>query len=146
MSGGIPKNQITSRNTIEQQQHEEQAKAKRVLLVDEDGNPITIDNPLPTNATAVIGTAVRVTGTENGKATGTDFIFVNNLRLQILAAKDREQYITYADFGTKNQRVIRIDYTAPSIGTGPGYTARKDLSYVLDNNRYRRTSIIWSLV
>lgn len=34
----IPKNQIKSRNTIEQREHEDAAAARRVILVDIDGN------------------------------------------------------------------------------------------------------------
>lgn len=33
----IPKNQIKSRNTIEQREHEDDASARRVILVDPDG-------------------------------------------------------------------------------------------------------------
>lgn len=43
-------NQITDQRTIVQNEHEEQADAKRVLLVDENGNPVNQDNPLPTEA------------------------------------------------------------------------------------------------
>lgn len=89
---------------------------------------------------------LKIAGTENGLPGGTEFTFVNNRKQQILAAKDRDQIITYADFGTKDQRVVRIDYVAPSIGAGPGFTARKDLVYVLDSGKYRRTNITWSIV
>lgn len=43
-------NQITDQRTIIQNEHEERADAKRVLVVDQDGNPITSSNPLPTTA------------------------------------------------------------------------------------------------
>lgn len=43
-------NQITDPRTINQNEHEEKADAKRVLLVDENGNPVNQDNPLPTEA------------------------------------------------------------------------------------------------
>lgn len=89
---------------------------------------------------------LRISGTENGQPGGTEFTFVNTLRGQILAAKDRDQAFTYADFGTKDQRITQIDYAAPSIGSGAGYTARKTLTYVLDSGKYKRTNITWSLV
>lgn len=89
---------------------------------------------------------VLIVGTEDGTKTGTKHVFVNNIRSKILAASDRVQTITYADFGTKDQRVTQIDYTAPSIGIGPGYTARKLLNYTLVVNKYRRDSIDWSIV
>lgn len=47
MMTSIPKNQITSRGTMEQQQHEEAAWAKRVLQVDETGNPYNASNRFP---------------------------------------------------------------------------------------------------
>lgn len=57
----IPKNQIKSRNTIEQREHEDNAAARRVTPVDEDGdffgtpsNPIYVianDNPASSDPT-----------------------------------------------------------------------------------------------
>jgi len=70
----------------------------------------------------------------------------DNVRLKILRAADREQVISYADFGTSNQRVTQIDYTAASVGAGPGFTARKILTYTLVGTRYRRDTIEWSIV
>jgi hypothetical protein len=82
-------------------------------------------------------------GTQDGLANGPVFINVSNLRQQILASHDREQDITYADFGTKNQRVIQIDY---SSATFAGFTASKVINYTLVGNRYRRDSINWIIV
>lgn len=42
----IPKNQIKSRNTIEQREHEDDAAARRIVNVDKDGNFISETNPL----------------------------------------------------------------------------------------------------
>lgn len=70
----------------------------------------------------------------------------DNIRLKILRAADREQAITYASFGTKDQRITQIDYTAASVGSGPGFTARKILTYTLVGTRYRRDTIEWSIV
>jgi len=102
-------------------------------------------SPIPVTAT-LSDEPIKTSGTENGQPSGSEFTFVNNRRLQILAAKDRVQSISYADFGTKDQRVTQIDYVAPSIGSGVGYTARKVLNYSLVGNRYRRDSIAWNLV
>ncbi len=110
--------------------------------------PVTLatDQPaIPVTAT-LTDEPIKISGTENGQANGTEFTFVNNLKQKILSAKDRNQAITYADFGTKNQRITRVDYTATSIGTGSGYTARKNIVYVLDSGKYRRTNITWSLI
>lgn len=98
-------------------------------------------SPLEVNAN--LDEPLKISGTEDGTQTGIEFTFVNNLRLQILASKDRDQVITYADFGTKNQRITQIDYIAPSISTS---IARKTFSYTLVGTRYRRDNITWSIV
>lgn len=70
----------------------------------------------------------------------------DNLRQRILKAVDRVSQETVLDFGTKNERIVQIDYTAQSVGTGTGFVARKSINYVLDGNGYRRTTTIWSIV
>ena len=82
-------------------------------------------------------------GTQDGLVGGPVFIIVSNLRQQILASHDREQSITYADFGTKNQRVIQIDYSSPTFA---GFVAQKVILYSLVSGRYRRDSINWSVI
>lgn len=86
---------------------------------------------------------VQIVGSIDGTKTGTKFGFVNNLRQQILSAQDRNADFTYADFGTKNQRVTRIDYTS---ATFPGFIIRRDFSYTLQGNQYRRDDEVWSVV
>lgn len=127
---------------------QEPAVAIRTLPVDEYGRSFGSANPMPVSVTGdvTLNDPIKISGTENGQPNGPEFTFVNNLRIQILAAKDRDQALTYADFGNKNQRITVIDYTAPSIGAGAGFTARKTISYVLDGNQYRKTNITWSLV
>lgn len=61
----------------------------------------------------------------------------------ILSASDRVLLINYADFGTPNQRIVTLVYSSPSV---VGIEAHKTLSYTLVGNRYRRDSIIWSIV
>jgi hypothetical protein len=104
-------------------------------------SPLTV-----TGSLTLADEPIKMSGTENGQPNGTEFTFVNTLRNQILAAKDRQQSITYADFGTKDQRVTQIDYTSPSIGSGAGFTARKTISYTLLSGKYRRDSLNWSLI
>jgi hypothetical protein len=82
-------------------------------------------------------------GSIDGTKTGTKYGFVYNLRQQVLATQDRDAAITYADFGTKDQRITRIDYTS---ATFPGFTVRKDFIYTLVGDRYRRDDINWSIV
>jgi hypothetical protein len=81
-------------------------------------------------------------GTKDGLVSGQKFVFVNNVKNQILASDDRNQEIIYADFGTKNQRVIEIRYTS---ATFPSFQAVKTLSYTLVGNRYRRDTITWTI-
>jgi len=49
MGKGIPKNQVRSMTAMAQDEHCDDADAKRVKIVDEDGEPINDTNPLPTS-------------------------------------------------------------------------------------------------
>lgn len=82
-------------------------------------------------------------GTEDGTLNGTQRVFVNTVKNQILAASDRVEHITYADFGLPTQRITSIDYSAMSISS---LIARKTISYSLIGSRYRKDSITWSLI
>lgn len=96
------------------------------------GSPvITLDEPIFTS------------GTDTGTTSGNEYGFVYNQRQQILAAHDREQAITYADFGTKDQRITQIDYTSPTF---PGITVSKIITYTLISGKYRRDNIEWQVV
>lgn len=86
---------------------------------------------------------VQLVGSIDGTKTGTKYGYVNNLRQQILSTHDREQDITYADFGTKNQRVTQVDYNSLTF---PGFIARKQISYTLVGNFYRLDSINWTII
>lgn len=68
----------------------------------------------------------------------------DNTRIKILKAVDKNLSITYADFGTKNQRITQLDYT--STIEAPGTIARQTISYTLVGNFYRRDTINWTLV
>lgn len=85
----------------------------------------------------------KVSGTKDGTTGGLEYTFVNNERQQVLEAHDRIDTYTYADFGTKNQRIIRVDYTS---ATFPGIVVRRDFNYVLDGNKYKRTNSPWTIV
>lgn len=84
-----------------------------------------------------------ILGTEDGTVSGTPRVFVNNLKTQILDSADREANFTYADFGTKDQRVTRIEYTSDTF---PGVIVRRDFSYTLVGSRYRRDNEIWNII
>lgn len=79
-------------------------------------------------------TQITVLNDINGK------IEAENIRQRILKSADRESYITYADFGTKNQRVTKIEYLTSTI---PATTASKVIAYTLVGNKYKRDSINW---
>ncbi len=103
-----------------------------VLASDQPAIPVTISSE-----------PIKISGTIDGTPSGTEYPFVYNVRQQILAAHDREQDITYADFGTKNQRVTQIDYTSVTF---PGIIARKIFTYTLVGVNYRRDSIDWAIL
>lgn len=98
--------------------------------------------PIPVIAT-LGDEPLKISGTIDGQPNGTEFTFVNNLKLQILDSHDRIANFTYADFGTKNQRVTVIDY---SSATFPGSTVRRVFAYTLVGNNYRRDSETWTIV
>lgn len=82
-------------------------------------------------------------GTEDGAVGGTQRVFVNNRKQQVLASHDRSQNVTWVDFNTKNERITQIDYTSPTF---PGMTIRKSYSYTLTSGAYRLDTINWSVI
>lgn len=87
--------------------------------------------------------SVQLVGSINGSKTGTKYGIVNNLRLQILDSHDRIALFSYADFGTKNQRITQIDYSSVTF---PGSTVRRQFSYSLVGTNYRRDNETWTIV
>lgn len=134
---------------------EEPVVARRVIGVDSLGRPWTASNPLPVDAQVNVEVDVALdaftptpdnvlqVGSIDGTKTGTKYGFVNNRRTQILDSHDRVASFTYADFGTKNQRVTQIDYTS---ATFPGTTVRRQFSYSLVGNFYRRDNETWTII
>ena len=117
--------------------------------VDVSGSSVSVTGTVDVTATdldirpLVASTdSILTAGTEDGTLSGVVRVFVNSIRTQILAAEDRNQAISYADFGTKNQRVTSIVYSAPDFAI----TAVKTFTYTLVGTRYRRDAITWSLV
>lgn len=107
--------------------------------------PVTIANnqtPIPVSAT-LSDEPLKISGTVDGTPSGTEYGFVNNIRQQILASHDRTQNITYADFGTKNQRITQIDYAS---ATFTGVTVRKVINYTLIDTNYRKDNINWVII
>jgi len=87
--------------------------------------------------------SILIVGTENGQQGGLKRPFVNNLKEQILATHDRIASFTYADFGTKNQRIVQVDY---SSATFPANIVRRQFAYTLVGNNYRRDSETWTII
>lgn len=94
-------------------------------------DPLQIDDP------------IKISGTSNGLSGGTEYVFVYNVKQQILASHDRDEQYSYADFGTKNERIIRVEYVSPTF---PGVTVRRDFNYTLVSGSYRMDSSVWSVV
>lgn len=86
---------------------------------------------------------VLVAGTEDGTSTGTLRWFVNNRRQQILSAHDRATDYTFADAGTKNERITQIDYTSPTF---PGITIQRQFTYTLNSGKYTVDTDTWSVI
>lgn len=106
------------------------------VTIASDQTPIPVEMSFPEEP-------LKVSGTIDGTPNGTEFGFVNNLRLQILDSHDRIAQFTYADFGTKNQRITAIDYTS---ATFPSTIVRRQFAYTLVGNNYRRDDETWTLV
>lgn len=101
------------------------------LDIDTDGFSLTTPDSMQT------------TGSIDGTSTGQKYGFVNNVRLQILGSHDRQAVFTYADFGTKNERITQIDYTSPTF---PGDTLVRQFSYTLVSGKYRRDDETWTVI
>lgn len=100
------------------------------LNVDIDGTTSTPDS-------------IITVGSIDGTTTGLKYLFVNNLKQQILTAHNVVETITWTDFGTKNERITQVDYTSTTF---TGFTARKVLNYTLVSSQYRLDTVTWSIV
>ena len=67
---------------------------------------------------------------------------IDNDRNKVLSAEDLLETYTWLDFGTKNERIDTIVYTAASV---PAVTVTKDFTYVPAGTAYRLTTITWSV-
>ncbi len=117
------------------------ASAGSVSVVLASDQTLTVNADL--NAFSITPDSVLNVGSIDGTATGTKFGIVNNRRQQILDSHDRQANFTYADFGTKDQRVTQIDYTSPTFA---GITAQRIFNYTLVGTRYKRDDEVWSIV
>jgi hypothetical protein len=95
------------------------------------------------DGTTATPSSVLLVGSEDGTTAGTKVIFTNNIKQQILAASDVEEAYTWADFGTKNERITQIDY---SSATFSGFIARKTFAYSLNGSQYQLDDVNWSVI
>lgn len=80
-------------------------------------------------------------GTVDGTAGGTQRVFVNNTKSQVLSSHDLVNTYTWLDFGTKNERVNTIVYTSATI---TGVTVTRSFSYTNVSGKYRLDTEIWT--
>jgi len=109
------------------------------------GLDVNLINPeIALELDATDGDSVLVAGTEDGEVDGTVRIAVNNRRIQVLSAHDLEIDPTYADIGTKSERITQVDFTSATFS---GVTVRKSISYTdLGNGRFALAGVTWSIV
>ena len=120
-------NQITDPRTITQNEHDERSDAKRVLIVDEDGNPINELNPL--NTTAVLNGDVTIDGVYlKDKNSGADAEVDAQRRLR---THDEESAATLTEISGKLDNLDLRDLVPTQDGvhlgdSGTGITAEVD--------------------
>lgn len=113
-------------------------------------NPVEISGPVviseittPVEVTISDPLITTIRGTEDGNPNSDPYYLVYNQKSQILDSHDRIAQFTYADFGTKNQRITQINYTSPTF---PGITLQRVFNYTLVGNSYRRDDEIWTVI
>lgn len=109
------------------------------LKVDDDQTQTILTNIL--SALANNGLAI---GTEDGTTTGTQHVFVNNLKNMLLASEDRNRDVSYLDIADKkNRRVDKFEYTSTIF---PGITLVRQFNYSLTGTEYVFINDNWILI
>lgn len=111
---------------------------KRVQVMNGASDPVPVD--IVSGSVTINADSIQ-SGTVDGTPTGTERTFVNNRRNQVLSAHDLVASYTWADFGTKNERVTSIVYTS---ATFPSHTITRTFSYSLVSGNYRLDSETWT--
>lgn len=114
------------------------------ILYKDEANTMRVPSatdPLPVEIIAGGGGSSLNTGTVDGTISGTQRVFVNNKRQQVLSAHDLVETYTWAGFGTKTERVTSIVYTSATIA---GVTITRTFSYTLVGGLYRLDSETWT--
>lgn len=66
-----------------------------------------------------------------------------NDKESVLNAEDLEISYSWLDFGSKNERISQMIYTAASVS---GVTIQRDFTYTLTGGKYRLDSEVWSVL
>lgn len=114
------------------------ATGPAVAIVYDGSSPLPVD--IGGASVTILGDSL-TSGTVDGTPTGTERTFVNNKKNQVLASHDLVAAYTWADFGTKNERVTSIQYTS---ATFPGDTITRTFAYTLTSGAYRLDSETWA--
>jgi|GEM_PF-4222575 hypothetical protein len=110
------------------------------VILSSDQTPIEVTQQIDA-FTKPIADNIQLVGSLDGTQSGQKYGIVYNARQQILDSHDRNAEFIYADFGTKDQRIVQINYTSDTF---PGITVRRVFTYTLIGNKYRRDSETWS--
>ncbi len=108
--------------------------------IDTITNPVTvtgtvsIDSSTPVDVNLVSPNPLPITGT---------VIVDEGIVQEMLNAPDLNATYTWLDFGTRNERVSTIVYTAPSV---TAQTLTKTFTYSLVSGKYRQDTVSYSLV
>lgn len=112
-----------------------------VGVVIENDTPIPVDIQDAT-IDVTIASTIKTSGTVDGLTGGTERIFINNRKSQVLAAHDLVATYTWLGFGTRTQRVDSIVYTSLTF---PGVIVTRDFDYTQVGNKYRLDTETWSV-
>jgi len=95
------------------------------------------DNETQTLLTSILsqlGSGSLTIGTEDGTPTGTQHVFVNNMKSMILATADRRKETIYLDKTSRKNR--RVDYFKWTSSVFPGIELRRNFIYELVGSEY----------
>lgn len=158
-----PKNTVPKDDQTQGTYETEPIVARRVILVDNQGNKISSENPLPVDASVSVVVPpvtvdldaltpptqanpdnVLIVGSEDGTKTGTKYGWVNNIKQQILSSHDRKRDAFYLDVNNRrNRRLDKFEYTSPTF---PGVTLVRQFSWKLVGNEYVYEADEWLVV
>lgn len=96
----------------------------------------------PVSSGSISG-SVSITGGTIDTITNPVTVIPDSIVDRIMSADDLNAVYTWLDFGTRNERVDTIVYTAPSVTT---QVLTKTFTYSLVSGKYRQDTVSYSLV